>query len=755
MSRPLQSPVVWHSPSHDAQGSVPLGNGEIALNAWITKKSELCFYIARTDAWGDNGRLLKLGLVRVVLDPAPDPAVVRQSLDLETATWTVRFGPYADRLGGGEVELRLWVDARHPVILVDIEAENEVSALARVELWRTEPMELEELQVSDIMLDRSRPEQKHAPTVVEPDTLLQDLPDWVGWYHHNRKSVGPALTAELQGLEDFAREDPLLNRIFGAAILTPEANRVSHRALRAQAAKRLGFQIPVLSQHPSSPEKWLTALEDLIEDTRRADLPARRTAHESWWREFWQRSWLQVSGDTPAAAEEAELVSRSYGLQRYVQACAGRGRYPIKFNGSLFTVPFPGKQEDADYRRWGPGYWWQNTRLPYFNMCAAGDYDMLQPLFRMYAQDMLALWRHRTRRYFGYDGIFFSECVYFWGDVFTETYGWTPYAEREDPLQESGYHKWEWVGGLELAFLMLDYCEHREDWSYLERTVLPFAELTLRFFDNFYAADEQGKLVMHPSQALETWWECTNPMPEIAGIRAVIQRLLALPEGVAPPLRRASWKELLDRIPELPVREEQGVRMLAPADAYADLRNVENAELYAVFPFRLHSFEKDAEGLARSALERQQFRGFHGWRQNDLFLAYMGLGDAAADAAVSRAGNRNHDCQGEEDPARAMQNVSRFPGFWGPNYDWTPDQCHGGVLNATLQSMLLQCDGRKIHLCPAWPRRWNACFKLHAPFSTTIEGEIRDGKLTKCRVEPEERAQDVIVWGGFGQVEPT
>ena len=39
-----------------------------------------------------------------------------------------------------------------------------------------------------------------------------------------------------------------------------------------------------------------------------------------------------------SAAEEAETVSRSYTLQRYMNACAGRGAYPIKFNGSIFTV---------------------------------------------------------------------------------------------------------------------------------------------------------------------------------------------------------------------------------------------------------------------------------------------------------------------------------------------------------------------------------------------------------------------------------
>ena len=744
MSHPQSYNVVWDALSHDAQGSVPLGNGEIGLNAWMSLQGELCFYIGRTDSWDDNGRLLKIGRVRIVLDPAPPVSIVRQTLDVGTGTWHVRTGPCPDHRRDVQVDIQLWVDAHHPVIHVSIDSTIPVVATAHIELWRTEPHELQELQVSDIMLDRARADQKREATIVEPDTVLREPLDWIGWFHHNIKSVGPTLTAELQGLAGFKRDDPLLDRVFGAAILTRNGTKASDRALRSVQEHTVGFQIPVLSLHPSSPANWQSAMEDLISTVRKADLVSRRAAHVQWWQVFWERSWIEISAQEETAAREADLVSRSYALQRYVQACAGRGRYPIKFNGSLFTVPYPGKEEDADYRRWGPGYWWQNTRLPYYNMCAAGDYEMLQPLFRMYAQDLQALWRYRTQRYFGHDGIFFSECVYFWGDVFTETYGWTPYDDRDDPLQESRYHKWEWVGGLELVFLMLDCFDHLQDREFLQETVLPFANLTLEFFDHYYPTNDEGKLVMHPSQALETWWDCTNPLPEIAGLHAVTQRLLALPAETTTPQLRQTWKELMRKIPDLPTREEDGVRMLAPADAYAWRRNIENAELYAVFPFRLLSFEKDNQQLALAALRHRQFLGHYGWRQNDLFLAYLGLADSARAAIVSRASNQNHDCQGIANPDRAMQNHSRFPAFWGPNYDWYPDQCHGGVLNTTLQAMLLQCDGKRIYLCPAWPRAWDVSFKLNAPYRTIIEGTVKQGVLD-FRVTPAARRDDVTV----------
>jgi hypothetical protein len=59
--------------------------------------------------------------------------------------------------------------------------------------------------------------------------------------------------------------------------------------------------------------------------------------------------------------------------------------------------------------------------------------------------------------------------------------------------------------------------------------------------------------------------------------------------------------------------------------------------------------------------------------------------------------------------------------------------------------MLMQCDGRRIQLLPAWPSDWTADFKLHAPFNTTVQGHIENGKVSDLKVVPAEREKDVVV----------
>ena len=189
--------------------------------------------------------------------------------------------------------------------------------------------------------------------------------------------------------------------------------------------------------------------------------------------------------------------------------------------------------------------------------------------------------------------------------------------------------------------------------------------------------------------------------------------------------------QLRAKLPPLPLREVAGKTMLAPAATWAEKRNSENPELYAVYPFRLVSFEKDNRALGIEALTHCTDKGAFGWRQDDLFMAYLGLAEEARKAVVSRA--------------KRFDKKERFPAFWGPNYDWTPDQDHGGVLVKAVQSMVMQTEGRKIYLLPAWPRGWDCDFQLHAPLKTVVRGTVKNGKLVSWETDPAARKADVVL----------
>ena len=70
----------------------------------------------------------------------------------------------------------------------------------------------------------------------------------------------------------------------------------------------------------------------------------------------------------------------------------------------------------------------------------------------------------------------------------------------------------------------------------------------------------------------------------------------------------------------------------------------------------------------------------------------------------------------------------RFPAFWGPNFDWAPDQNHGGNLLTTIQDMILQSYDKGIYILPSFPKDWNVTFKLHSFDNNVITSRYQDGK---------------------------
>ena len=152
MFSPERYNVVWASPSKDEHGSTPLGNGSTGLSAWIEPNGDLVFYISRTDSWGDNGRLLKVGRVRITLNPAPATDDFLQTLSLVDGTLKARCG---------ETEIRLWADANHSVIHAEIDGPKDTEATAAIELWRTEQVSIpSSWECSDVHLFRPRPWRK-------------------------------------------------------------------------------------------------------------------------------------------------------------------------------------------------------------------------------------------------------------------------------------------------------------------------------------------------------------------------------------------------------------------------------------------------------------------------------------------------------------------------------------------------------------------------------------------------------------------
>ena len=683
--------VTWNSLGTNENNSMPLGNGDIALNVWTEQNGDIVLLVAKSDAWSENGQLLKLGRVRVKLTPNPfiSPAAVTQILKLETGEIQIQ---------SGKSIAHIRVDANHPVVHLEVQSEQPIQLEAKSEVWRSKTYHLNQNAVSRAGFF----EWGNNPDglTFDPDTIFPAQTDRISWCHFNSNSIYP-LVFEKEHLESLLPKypDPLLRRCFGVTMKGPGLASSDNQTLKSTgASKSLRLDLYALTQQVDTPEAWQAALKKVVASTDAVKINAARKAHQKWWTEFWDRSWIHVSG-TP----EADKISKSYAIQRYMTACAGRGTQPIKFNGSLFTVghDLPAgtssseNNHDPDYRAWGNSFWNQNTRLMYWPLMATGDNDLLAPWFNMYVQ-ALPLAKDRTQLYFHHGGGAFIETIYFWGLPNVGDFGWN----NKGPELQSEWMRYHVQGDLEVLAQMLDRYDYTQDADFVRNSLLPMADATITYYNEHWRRGTDGKILMEPAQAIETYQKtAANPTPDIAGLMSVLPRLLNLPPELASEAQRNLWTKVLKDLPPLPMGttakgklppkgqgDPYGKRVILPAQKYGEPKNHENPELYAVFPYPLYGMGKPDLAVARDTYKARIYPFAKCWGQDGIQAALLGLTAEAKKGVI------------EEFTSYGNQ---QFQWFWSKNSDWIPDMDNGGAGMSTLQLMVLQCDGKSIQILPA------------------------------------------------------
>lgn len=724
--------VTWNSLGTNENDSMPAGNGDLAANVWTETNGDLVLLVAKADAWTELGQLVKLGRIRVKLSPNPFTGAVdfSQTLTLENGDIEIKSGANT---------LQVWVDANRPVIHVEANLKNPATLQANCELWRT-----------------TRPDTggmfelgHKVPIEFAADTVFPAEPDQVTWCHYNPSSVySIVLDQEHLAAVGGKYPDPLLHRCFGAALTGPGlVSRDAHTLESSSPGRNQHLELVALTQtQVDSPESWRKQMDSLATETRESNSKKAFAASEKWWADFWNRSWIHI-GETAGAAN----VSRGYAMQRYMMAASSRGAFPVKFNGGLFTVGHDLEDDRAsnsrnhrpDFREWGNSYWNQNNRLLYWPLVTTGDFDLLAPWFDMYL-NALPLAKDRARIYYHQDGALFPETMLFWGLPNLNDFGWN----NSTTEIQSEWQRYHIQGSLEVTSEMLDQFDVLQDATFAREKIIPFADAVVTFYDQHWPRDENGKIRMSPAQSLETYQrDAVNPTPDIAGLKAVLSRLLALPAGVASAIQLRAWKKTLNDLPAFPMGktvhrklgdcgqgDADGNTIILPAEKYGKLCNSENPESYVSFPYRLYGVGKPNLTLAKDTFAARRFPQNTCWGQDGPQAAVLGITDVARKAVEKEFTN-----YGDE----------RFPWFWKAGHDWIPDLDNGGTGMITLQLMLMQCDGRRIQLLPAWPRDWSADFKLHAPYQTTVEGHVQNGKVTALKVTPASRTRDVVVVGDF------
>jgi hypothetical protein len=741
--------ITWNSQSQNSAGSMPCGGGDIGLNVWV-ENGELLLYMAKSGSFDENNALLKQGRIRVKCTPnAFEGEYFKQELKLEEGYIQIE-----GRNGRLQTTIKVWVDVFRPVIHIDVSANTAVKADVAYESWRYS----NRINTGKANNANSYKWAPPAPVITNKDNISLDGNKV--WFHHtNRRDTSNVfdVTVKQQGLEAVKDKlyNPIANLIFGGLLIGKNLQEAGtytgtymdtdFKGWKLQSKKAARehnlFVILHTAQTPSI-DAWHTGLLQVGSDASKHQSTAWQQTR-NWWKQYWQRSFIYLQPNRPDTSSALWQTGRNYQLFRYMLGCNAFGNYPTKFNGGLFTVD-PSLTDSAlrftpDFRNWGGGiHTAQNQRLVYFPMIKSGDFDLMKPQFDFYLR-ILRNAELRSETYWNHKGACFAEQLENFGLPNCTEYGWKRPADSDKGVEYNAWLEYEWDTVLEFCLMMLE--SERYNGNNIKEYI-PFIESCLRFFNEHYqylagkrgrkTLDGNGHLVIYPGSAAETYKMAYNPSSTVAGLRTVLTRLLSLPSQYLTDSSRANWQLMLSRIPPMSYRQFGNHTTIAPAKVWERVNNTETPQLYPVFPWGIYGVGKPGLDTAINTFKYDtdavKFRSHVGWKQDNIFAARLGLTNEALELTTQKLKNSGR----------------RFPAFWGPGYDWTPDHNWGGSGMIGLQEMLLQTDGKKILLFPAWPKDQDVHFKLHAPYNTTVEASVINGQVQSLIVIPEARKQDVI-----------
>ncbi len=120
--------IVWNSPSKDASGAMPLGNGNVLANTWVDPQGNLLVALALVDS--DKKSAAQLGRIRIKLDP---PLSVKERALRQTLMFTNGAVEIVGQADKARPIFSVWVDANHPTLHVQLRCQQPVGMNVVVE----------------------------------------------------------------------------------------------------------------------------------------------------------------------------------------------------------------------------------------------------------------------------------------------------------------------------------------------------------------------------------------------------------------------------------------------------------------------------------------------------------------------------------------------------------------------------------------------------------------------------------------------
>jgi hypothetical protein len=278
-----------------------------------------------------------------------------------------------------------------------------------------------------------------------------------------------------------------------------------------------------------------------------------------------------------------------------------------------------------------------------------------------------------------------------------------------------------------------------DDRAFLEHDY-PLMADAARFALAYAVEGADGKLHTSPSNAHETQWDVSDPITDIAAMKALFPAVIEAATLLGQDAELvAQLRAAIPKLLDFPRTTRNGQTVFGfSANPTAPFQNVENLDLEPVFPYNLVTDQTPAEfDLAKVTYANRRFVNANDWSYDPVDAARLGNGVELA--ARLRATTSSYQLY-----ANGLANLG------GGNLTNTYDEHVGVTALAINEALATDFDGL-LRIAPAIPPGWNAEGTVSLQHRSQVHVQVQDGAITTAAIVNGPAAREIRVknpWPG-------
>ena len=576
------------------------------------------------------------------------------------------------------------------------------------------------------------------------------FPGWYGHFSKDTKSGLGKVNSVIQG-NDIVLEEAFQGLHFSVVcrILGEESipEIISSNRLELETSqKQANHDITVIVSMATSNEceNPTQKAVELLNNIEKQTVHKEKEIHRLWWKNFWNQSFVHLEND---------YIENIYYLRRYLMGSSSRGRFPVVFNGGLWTW-------NHDVRNWVTQHHW-NTQQQYWGLCPQNDCDLMLPYLNTYFRLMPQAEEHAKKRGIE-NAILWSEPHDFFGSM--------TFWDRGDMLNN-------FTPASQIAGYFWDYYQFTGDTVFLSQKAFPFMKKAAEFYVQKLQWDSpKNEYFIFPSQPYENPRSnnLRNPITDrnmiIANFSNCINAAQILHEDKA---KIKQWQQIIDHLWPIPYQTVPNVGEVIEHAWYPDgsifpkleergpwLSHM-SASTSSVFPANLMGIDQkdNREYNAMTTMIRHRSPAVNAISPEPIVAARLGLGNEVLKMMQNGIRRLQHFPQGLFYNIDHWYNLSLYmDSVKKPDITTQRDYVYDerahypnklpakpfiqcgleplSIYGAAVNEMLLQSNESKIRVFPAIPDDWATSFKLLARGAFVVSSEKqKDGTIPGIFIE--------------------